>query len=74
MSKTQRREFEVVWDNKEGDVVQPAEHIPNMNLKINDIAEKTLHYIQINHLIEKPRRRKSGKRKLQKTDFNAMVD
>ena len=37
---------------KESDVVKPSAIFFNFDLKDNDVAEKTIHYIQVTHVIE----------------------
>ena len=47
----------------------------NVNLKNNDIAEKTTHYIHLSHIIEKPKIvNGETKEKLKKAEFNYMVN
>ena len=46
-----------------------------MDLKNYDIAEKTIHYIQVNQVIEEPRMKSTKTdEKLMKAEFNSMID
>ena len=50
-----KQEPENVSSTKENDVVKHPANFPIVDLREYHIAEKTVHYIQVNHVIEKPK-------------------
>ena len=50
-----KQEPKNVVSTAEGDVVRPASIFPTVDLKDYDVAEKTIQYIQVNHVIDKPK-------------------
>ena len=57
------------------EVARPAASFFSVDLKDYDIAEKTVHYIQVNHKSEKPRiSNADAEEQLKKAEFNFMVD
>ena len=60
---------------EESDVVEPWAFFPILDLKDYDIAEKTIHYIQVNHIFGKPTLKNAeAKENLKKADLNSMID
>ena len=57
--RANKQKAENVSNTEEIDVLNPSANFPNVDKKDNDIAEKTIHYIQVNHVIEKPKAKKA---------------
>ena len=64
-----------VLSTEESDVVKPSANFPIVDLKDDDIAKKTMHYIQVNQVIEKPNTENvEAGRNLKISDFNFLTD
>ena len=60
---------------KESDVVKLSESFPIFDLKEYDIAEKTIHFIQVKHASEKPKvKNDESEENWKKAEHNFMVD
>ena len=76
-SSTEQRKHEPenLSSNGEGEVVKPLANFPIISLKHNDDAKKTMHYIQVNHVTEKPKMKNDeAEAKLKQTEFNFMIE
>ena len=63
-----QQELKYVSGTEESDVIQGTETFSMMGLKHYDIAETTIHYLQIHHVINKPNLKNTeAKEKLKKT-------
>ena len=57
-------------EHQKKEVARPTASFPTVDLKKYHIAEKTIHLIQVNHMIEKP---KTVEENLMEPEFNFMV-
>ena len=75
-TKRNRQEStEDVSSNEESEVARPTASFPIVDLKDYDITEKVIHYIQLNHIIHKPKIvNPEAEENLKKAEFNFMVD
>ena len=68
-------EPENVSSTEESDVVKTSATVPIVDSKDYDIAKKTIHYNQLNHINEKPKIKNAQvNESLKKAVFNFMVD
>ena len=52
-------------------MVRPQANFPSVDLKAYNIAEEIIFYTQQNHVIQKPKAKKTeAEKKLKKTEFN----
>ena len=70
-----RESIENVASTERSKVARPIVSWSVVGLKRHDIAEKTIHYIHLNHMTEKPKIVNAETEEyLKKADFNFMVD
>ena len=55
MERNRKEPTENVSSTDESEVARPTASFPIVDLKDDVMAEKTIHYIQVNHIIEKPK-------------------
>ena len=68
-------EPEPISSTEENEVAKSSSDIPIADLKDYDIAEKTIHYIQINHVIDIPKTKSAeAAENFKKAEFNFMID
>ena len=68
-------EPEPVSSNGENGVAKSSSNLPIVDLKEYDIAEKTIHFIHIDHVIDKTKIKSTeAEEKLKKAEFNFMID
>ena len=68
-------ETEPVSNTEESEVAESLSNFPIVDFKKFHIAEKTVHYIQINHVINKPKTKSAeAEENLKKAEFNFMID
>ena len=69
-----KNELERVSSPEESRMAKSSSNFPIVDRKDYHIAEKTIHYIQVNHVIEKPKTKNAeAKEKLEKAEFNFMI-
>ena len=74
-TKKKKQESENVSSTKKSDVLRPTANLPFVDLKDYNITEKTIHYIKVYHVTEKPKTKNTrAEDKLRKADFNFVVD
>ena len=72
--RNRQESTENVSSTEESEVARPTGSFLMVDLKDYDIVEKTIHYIQVNHMIEKPKfGNTEAEENLQKVEFNFMV-
>ena len=69
-----KNEPENVSTTEESDVVKPSTNFPIVDRKDYDIAESMILYTQVNHEIEKPKKRTSKPKKMKSAEFNFGID
>ena len=74
-TRDQTNELENVSNTEESDVVKPPAKFSILDLKDNDIAERTAYYFQLNHVIEKPIAKSTEAEEiLSRAEFDFMID
>ena len=65
----------IVSSTEECEVLRPSAIISIVGLKDYNIAKQTIHYIQVNHVIEKPKTKNTeAEENLKKAEFDFMID
>ena len=68
-------EQQPVSSTEESELAKSSSNLPIVDLKNYNIAKKTIRFIQINHVIDKPNSKNSkAEQNLKETEFNFMID